>query len=162
MTDRFSAAAMALAFSLLAPAAGAATFHSHQNDRFGFVLDLPDGWRADPPPENGDGVTLRDPEGGAVLTAFGRYASRPFPAEAAEFTAPQSGETQTFAARGAGWLATSGARGGSIYYRKAFLACSGEVLGALSIEYAASAKGRFDAIVTRVARSFRPGAVACK
>ena len=163
MMNRFAMATMALAAAMPAStAADAAGFHSYQNERFGFALDLPQGWRADPPPENGDGITLRGPEGGAVLIAFGRYASRPFPAEAAEFTAPQPGETQTFAARGADWLVASGTRGGSVYYRKAYLACAGGLLGALSIEYAAAAKGRFDAIVTRVAKSFRPGAVACR
>src|ERR1700722_305003 len=82
---------MRLRLSLLAAllvcagvAVAAQPWKRYGNDRFGVTADVPADWHAQPPPENGDGLTFLSPDGKASLAVYGRYVMEDSAASALE------------------------------------------------------------------------------
>jgi hypothetical protein len=161
------AAAMAVAAGTVAavPAAYAAgngtTAHGYRhytNARFGFSVQRPAGFTAQPPPENGDGRQWTTDGGRVSLTAYGaNNVNRLTPREQA--AADARGVRVVYRNISGTVVTVSGYTHGGrvIVYRR-------DVVGAGSIDtlawaYPASQKRRWDQAIATTARTFRPGDV---
>ena len=149
------AAAAAL---LLFSSAIAAGWQTYVNERFGSTADVPTGWHAGTPAENGDGLTFTAPDGQATIAIFGSLNVWEKPDEAfAAHETPDEGETITYKHRDKRGTVVSGVKGDRIFYRKAILSCRRQVWNNVAIEYPAAQKQAFDPVVTHVAGSLRAG-----
>ena len=149
------AAAALLAFSSAAPAAD---YRAYANARFGTVADVPAGWRADPEPENGDGLVFRSPDGHASVTVSGSLHVWDSIGEAMKiYEEPGKDETVTYRHREPRALVVSGTRGDTIFYARHVLTCGDQIWNSVHIEYPAAQKTAYDAMVTHIARSLHGG-----
>ncbi|MDB5600723.1 MAG: hypothetical protein JWN71_2767 [Xanthobacteraceae bacterium] len=143
---------------LLAAPAAAETYRAYANERFGATADVPASWRAGPPPANGDGLVFRSPDGRAALTVSGSLNVADSVDEAMRDQAtPNDGETVTYRQNGPRAVTLSGTKGDRIFYRKSILVCRDQIWNSIHLEYPARDKKAYDALVTHVARSLRPG-----
>ncbi|WP_244635080.1 hypothetical protein [Methylosinus sp. C49] len=130
---------------------------AYRNARFGTTADLPKGWTMGEAPENDDGRVFTSPDRQAEIAVYGGYRAFQKDQEFADRLAPGEGESVTYAKKGKDWVVVSGTKGDRIFYRRSLLSCRGEIWNNVSIEYPASQKKKFDALVTRVSRSLRAG-----
>jgi hypothetical protein len=63
----------------------------------------------------------------------------------------------TYRAKGENWFVLSGSKGAHILYLKTFIGTGS--INHLSLEYPARLKAKYDEIVAKVARSFKPGSL---
>jgi hypothetical protein len=143
--------------ALLASAAHAESWRVYRNARFGATADVPKDWTMGEAPENDDGRIFTSPDKQSQIIVHGGFRSFQKEQEVAERLAPGDGETIAYSRKGRDWVAVSGTKGDRIFYRKSLLSCKGTVWNSVSIDYPAAQKKKFDPIVTRVARSLRPG-----
>ena len=124
------------------------------NARFGFCFSYPAHFEMDPPPENDDGRILRDGDG-CVVTAWGGY--NVLEETLAEAMASRSADFDTVAykAKGKNWFVLSGYRGSDIVYLKLWV--GPDAVNGLEMAYPSALKKEYDAVVTKIVRSFRPG-----
>ena len=151
-----------LAITILAAyacaAASAQQYRTYTNERFGTTAEVPADWKAVPSPANGDGLIFRSPDRRASVTVSGSLNVWDSIDEAMKiYEQPQNGETVTYRHREPRALVVSGTRGDVIFYAKHILSCRDQVWNNVHIEYPARDKAAFDALVTRIARSLRPG-----
>jgi serine/threonine-protein kinase len=154
------ARAPVLAALLLAVAAPAVAqeWRSFTNDRFGTTADVPAAWRENPPPANGDGLSFTSPDGTATVAVYGGFQAFDTLAESvAILEAPLDGETITYRHTDRKAVVVSGLRGDTIFYRRSVLSCGDKIWNGVSIEYPAADKAKYDALVTHIARSLKPG-----
>ncbi|HEY2135672.1 MAG TPA: hypothetical protein VGH49_07275 [Xanthobacteraceae bacterium] len=157
-SQRVLAVAVAALVGLAAAADAAQQYRIYSNARFGTNADVPADWKPDPPPENGDGLIFRSPDGSASVTVSGSLHVFDTIGEAMEiYEAPASGEAITYRHREPRLLVVSGMRGDTIFYAKHILSCRDQVWNNLHIEYPASQKAAYDAMVTHIARSLHSG-----
>ncbi len=150
-------AAIAL-IACAAAATAAPQYRTYANARFGTAADVPADWKADPPPENGDGLRFWSPDQHASITVAGSLNIYDSVEEAMKsYEKPGDGETVTYRHREARTLVVSGTRGDTIFYNKHVLSCADQIWNSVYIEYPAVEKEAYDAIVTHVAKSLRPG-----
>src|SRR5262249_25445069 len=71
MSRRQTACPGAIALLAFAAATAAPQYRTYANERFGTTADVPADWKADPPPENGDGLRFRSPDQRALLIVSG-------------------------------------------------------------------------------------------
>jgi hypothetical protein len=137
-------------------AARAETMRLYANPRFGAIAEVPGDWRADPPPENGDGQRFTSPDGLATITISGILnIGDTVEAAMREEEQPGAGETITYRQRSGRALITSGTRGSEIFYRKSLLVCGDRIWNHVSLEYPAAQKAHYDSLVARIAGSLR-------
>jgi hypothetical protein len=147
-----------LALALLAAAsiasARAESFRTYANPRFGATAEYPADWRYDPPPENGDGLVFRSPDGEAkvIISGILNIADTPDRAMRDEEKGYE-GQTVTFHQQGRRWVIVSGTQGDKIFYRKSILVCQDQMWNIVYLEYPAARKAEYDALVARVAGS---------
>jgi serine/threonine-protein kinase len=147
--------ALALVIATVATLARAQSFRVYSNPRFGATAEVPSDWRADPPPENGDGLVFHSPDGQASLTISGILNIADSAEEAMKQEDQAGGDEQvTYRQRGARSLTLSGLQGDRIFYRKSILVCRDQIWNHLSLDYPAARKTDYDALVVRVAKSF--------
>jgi hypothetical protein len=141
-----------------AAATAAPQYRTYVNARFGTTAEVPTDWTADPPPENGDGLRFRSPDQRASITVSGSLQIWDTIDEAMKiYQEPQKGETITYRHREPRALVVSGTRGDTIFYARHILSCRDQIWNSVNLEYPAAEKAVYDALVTRVARSLRPG-----
>jgi hypothetical protein len=159
MTCWHTASLGAIALLALAVAATAAPqYRSYANARFGTTADVPADWKADPPPENGDGLRFWSPDQRASLTVSGSLNVYDTVEEAMKaYEEPGEGEKITYRHRDPRALVVSGTRGDTIFYAKHILSCGDQIWNSIHLEYPAAQKTAYDALVTHVAQSLRPG-----
>ncbi|MDD3916598.1 MAG: hypothetical protein PHX00_05555 [Synergistaceae bacterium] len=124
------------------------------NARFGFCFWYPVRFEMDPPPENDDGRVLRDGDG-CVVTAWGGYNVLEETLEDAMTLRSADFDTVTYRAKGKNWFVLSGYRGSDIVYLKLWV--GPDAVNGLEMAYPSALKKEYDAIVTKIVRSFRPG-----
>lgn len=155
-----------LAASLVcAGAALAQDYRTYVNARFGARASVPANWRADRPPENGDGQRFNSPDGKASITISGIYHIDDTIREAIESRAKPDGATVTYVKRDPRAVVASGLIGDRIFYTRSILSCADTIWNDLWIEYPAADKAKYDALVKRVSGSLRGAAAndpACK
>jgi hypothetical protein len=161
----FPAALLMAVLTLLAapaPEAAAETWKLYVNARYGTVAEYPaDRFHPGRPPDNGDGQRFTAADG-AELRIFASWnVDEDTPAKFETFL--RSGDSDysnvTYRAAGDDWLVLSGNRGDSIFYERYIFAKrkDGDVIHALTVTYPRDAKGVYDPIVARMARSLRQG-----
>jgi hypothetical protein len=144
----------------LTPAALAQTrWATYANARFGTTADYPADLfsRRDPPPENGDGVSMHSADGRATLTIFGFYnAEDDTPASYFARIVDKDGVSYKRIARS--YYVASGQRGADIFYERCnFRRGERATVDCVRITYPATDKKTWDAIVARIGRSLRAG-----
>jgi hypothetical protein len=156
------AALVTMSATSLSQASAEQGYRPYRNARFGVSADVPADWKADPKPANGDGLVLSSPDGASTITVSGILNVDGAPA--AEMIRDQQrvgqGENVTYQKAAARQVVVSGLRGDLIFYRKVILSCNDQIVNRLAIEYPATQKQAFDALVSHVAGSMRssPGA----
>jgi hypothetical protein len=117
----------------------AAGWQTYVNERFGSTADVPVGWRAGTPPENGDGLVFTAPDGQASVTVSGSLNIWDTIDEAfAIYETPEEGETITYKHRDKHGIVVSKTKGDRILYRKPILSCRRQVWNSIAIEYPAA------------------------
>ncbi|MBY6243720.1 hypothetical protein K3F48_21440 [Methylosinus sp. Sm6] len=142
---------------LWAGALHAEGWRSYRNARFGTTADVPKDWTMGEAPENEDGRVFTSPDKQSRVIVYGGFRTDQKEQEFADRLAPGEGETVSYRRQGKDWLAVSGTKGDRIFYRKSLLSCNGAVWNTISVDYPASIKKKLDPLVTRIARSLRPG-----
>jgi hypothetical protein len=156
----FVVAALALALSpTLTQLRAADNWLTYHNDRFGTTIDYPDRFKAEPPPANNDGRKFTSGDGAEFLV-YGSFNALDFDlAKFQDFILENLGRDRavTYKAQGENWFVISGTNGANIFYQRHLLSHRGELTESFSIDYPAAAKQDYDAIVARMAKSFRSG-----
>jgi len=144
----------ALAILLCWPLCCAAGDHRYCHARFGFCVDYHYQLTMEPPPDNDDGRALSD-RSGFRMVASGINNALESSLEEEMARAAESFDRVTYRRKGRGWYALSGFAGGDILYVKSWVGAG--AINSLHLRYPAALKTRYDEVVTRVGRSFRPG-----
>jgi hypothetical protein len=142
------------------PSPSASNSYRYANARFGFSLGVPDGYTAQTPPEDGDGLSFRNAAGPATVTAYGDnnvLSHTPSQELAAMASTYQSaGDTVTYRFARGDVVAVSGTTPhGTIFYQREVVYPA--VIYALGWTYPIASKSQYDPLVTGTVDSFVPG-----
>lgn len=142
-------------FLLLLPALGQSV-DRYVNARYGYGIDIPKGFSAEPEAANGDGRKYTAADGQVTLLVYGgnniddsstkslrKQALQELPAKPA------------YKPQGKNWFVLSWLDGDTIHYRKTFVG-SGSI-NTFWLSYPKSLSKRFDPVATKLEGSFRPG-----
>jgi hypothetical protein len=145
----------------LTSAALAAEWRTYVNDRFGATADIPAYYKEGEAPANDDGRRFTSPEGDATIAIWGSLAASLEDESFAQYAerlvsyAKQDGWDISYTAGKKDWYAFSGTKGDQIVFEKIIQACDGQIANHVRLEYPASRKKEFDAIVGHVTKSLR-------
>ncbi|MDT4896891.1 MAG: hypothetical protein QOH25_1968 [Acidobacteriota bacterium] len=127
------------------------TYHTYSNARYGFSIAYPVNLLVPQgESDNSDGQKFVSRDGSATLLAFG--SNRMDRSLRDEFQSAQENRTVTYKVFRADMFVVSGHANGKIFYQKTLL--RGDVFKTFIIEYDEQERGTFDAITSRIARSF--------
>jgi len=133
-------------------------YGEYTNPRYGFTALWPSSFRAEPPPEDGDGQAWAAPDGRVLLSAYGANNTLGYSARQDE-AADARGVSVVYSNISGNVVTVSGYKnsGRTIVYQR-------DVVGPGAIDtlywsYPASQKARWAAAVTLTALTFRPGDV---
>lgn len=132
----------------------------YHNERFGFRLEYPAGlFKPGRPPENNDGLEFQTQDGRATIRASGSFnVLKHSPQQLRDGALEdRTGAVVTMDRRLPNGLILSGYEQDTIFYVRIILSNHSEVINTLEIRYPRDLKQRFDAVVARTSRSFRPG-----
>lgn len=140
--------------------ADAHKWQTYKNPRFGTQGIYPaDLFKPLDPPANGAGQGFESKDGASLVIQgmFNSLDDKSPKALAREYYGADSHPNVSYESSGKDWFVLSGTRGDTIYYEKVILSCKGDVVNALTIEYPASKKQRYDGLVGRIEKAFKPG-----
>jgi hypothetical protein len=142
--------------------AEAGDWRRYSNGRYGFSIEYPPQFRAEPEPANGDGRDFTSSDGAEFSVSGELNNPGDEKRTIAEFEAYLRGgdadySNVTYRAIGADSLVLSGYRGDKVFYEKYIFSQNGQLINAFSVSYPTNMKAVYDPIVTRMARSFHPG-----
>jgi hypothetical protein len=138
---------------LFAPPAGAETWRTYHNVRFGQTAEVPADWSMEPPLENDDGRVFSSPNKRATITVSGIRALGSYQEEMTNQAEPYQGETISYTRRGDRWIVASGTKDDNIFYRKSILTCRDTIWNSIYIVYPKGDKEKYDKLVARVSAS---------
>ena len=154
MRDALAAALCAL------PSLAAADTITYANARFGYSVTMPAAFRADPPPENGDGRRFAHPDADVEILVWGGYPPDGLAEERAMRMDLLRGEGAdlSYTPRGEGWFVLSGTekRGDRLFYARTIETrdCGGgDILATVRIAYAIGVRDRIEPVIGRIAGS---------
>ncbi len=154
----FAAAAVIQATAV--PPTLADDWRTYQNDRYGTTIDYPNIFNAGRPPDNNDGLAFTSADG-AKFSVFASFNALDFDlAGFKDFIVKnlEAGELITYQAEGKDWFVISGTKGADgIFYERHLLSHGKELTEGFVMSYPASLKQKYDPIVARMSKSFRPG-----
>lgn len=145
--------------ALLQRPAFAQGWRTYSNPRFGTTIEYPDQFRPGRPPQNGAGLAFTNADG-ATFSIYGSHNSLDHDLKGLEAFIRENrtaGEQITYEARGANWFVIAGTRGNTTFYERHLLSHGGKIVNGFVMQYPASRRTAYDAIVTRMSRSFRAG-----
>ncbi|MGF7005112.1 hypothetical protein [Aminobacter sp. BE322] len=125
---------------------------TYTNARFGTSVTFPDDvftGQAEPP-ENGDGMTFLAEDGASLAVYGSNNALEQSPKQLADFVS--GGHDVTYRKVGSNWVVLSGRDGDEIFYHRLELGRRG-VIHAFLLKYPASARKKYDALVSPLASS---------
>lgn len=140
--------------TVVCSAPAAVTWKTYSNPRYGFRVDVPSTFEAQPAPANGDGAAWRSTDGAAELRVWGSNVVDPRDLTTAYKRALRQG-TVTYKKFSGSWFAVSGISGGQVFYEKQFGGAG--CMNAVRFTYPAAQKKRYDPMVTHVEASFAAG-----
>ena len=118
----------------------------------GALADLvPRSWQLQPPDADWKGKRFVSPDGSAWFAAYSAPLAREAIASHMQTVAFGDGETVTYLRGERNWIAVSGIKEGRIFYRKAIIACAGNIWHHIAFEYPAALKRQMEAFVTGAA-----------
>ena len=134
---------------------------SYANARFGETIDIPPGFVNDVgEPENGDGLTFHSADGKAELLVWGNnLVDEDFKADGQSRVGDESADGWDVSYQkdaGLAWSVYSGSKGDRIMYARSISSCKGTQAVHFRIEYPATQKKDYDAIVDRLSKSLKP------
>lgn len=154
MHRRFVVAGLLCLAALAAHAADG--WSRYQNARYGYSVDLPPGFSTVREADNSDGGTARSAQGNATLAVWGtNLLVDSFKSDVNGRIESASSEGweigyKSVKTKGASWSGTKDER---IFYAHGAPGCDGQA-AYFQLEYDASAKDDFDAIIRRMVKSF--------
>ena len=155
------AAVTVLANVSLMPIAAAGDWRTYQNERYGTTIEYPDIFKPGTPPDNNDGLKFKSADG-ADFSVFASYNALDFDlAGFRDFIVKNldADAVVTYQAHGDNWFVISGTKGADrIFYERHILSHGKEMTEGFVMSYPAALKQKYDPIVVRMAKSFRPGA----
>lgn len=142
-------------FALASPrAAGSAqrvVYKTYSNARYNYSISYPSNLLVPQgEADNGDGQAFRSKDSAAEMRVYG--SQNLGGGLAAAYNEAQAGKNVTYKTMKGNWFVVSGRDGDRIFYQKTML--SNDELKTFIIEYDAAQKSIYDAVTTRVARSF--------
>jgi hypothetical protein len=154
--------ALLIAALWLVPPTGAASSHpvgvaqrvvykTYTNARYGYSISYPSNLLVPQgEADNGDGQAFRAKDGAAELRVYG--SQNLGDGLAGAYTEAQAGKSVVYKTMKGNWFVVSGRDGGKIFYQKTMF--KGDVFKTFIIEYDEAQKSTYDAVTTRIARSF--------
>ena len=139
-------------------------YEKFTNDRFFFVVDYPtDLFKMQPLPDNDDGATFLSSDGSVEMRVWGQYNAENQTLRERYLMSLKGFDTKpTYMVLGSTSFVVSGIKDDKIEYVKTLYKRTDKlgVYYTLTITYPASARKKYDSIVTHIANSFRtiPGA----
>ena len=145
-----------LLFLLLwTPLAAVAQPH-YLNPRYGFSVDLPAGFKAMAPPENGDGQAYESSDKKGKITVYGSNNISEDSLQAAEAAHQSACPSKiSYRARGKNWFVHSWSSGARISYLKCFIGKG--ATNSMLVEYPKAQAGAYDGVVKKLESTFKPG-----
>ncbi len=122
---------------------------------------VPSGWTLEARDKEARTRRFVSPDGRASFTTRQTRANRADLRQDIDRIATQDGEQITYLRRGISWVAVSGYRDGSIFYRKSNLACGGSRWNQVELIYPQDMKRAMDAPVTRIANGMTNYSADC-
>jgi hypothetical protein len=156
---------LALFLALLAlPAAAAGAWQSYENARYGYSIDVPDGFTWGREADNGDGLTFTSPDGRQTLAVFGGMVTEAdFESEirAGLQLIREDGWALSYERVTPTWASFSGTRNGMIRYVRVIALCGGAQLASFYYEYPKALLKDADPVVEHLVRSLKASDAAC-
>jgi hypothetical protein len=163
MPRKLSAATMLTAAATLLFTGGdafAETWRTYHNDRFGTTIDYPDYFNPGNPPDADDGLAFSSSDG-ASFSVFASYNALDFDLAGFQNFIMKNlgaGKVVIYRAHGDNWFVISGtSEPEGIFYERYLLSHGREMTEGFVMSYPARLKQKYDPIVARMAKSFRPG-----
>lgn len=129
-----------------------ASYEQYCNARFGFCVDVDNQWGKEAAPVNNDGRSFFDGEGLRV-NVWGSYNALNETLREAMHNAKNELDRVTYEAMRGNWFVVSGYKGSDIVYTKVFL--HNDTYYTLLITYPTALQKEYNAIVTRLSKTFR-------
>jgi len=143
-----------------AGAAFAETWRTYHNDRYGTTIEYPDYFQPGNPPDSNDGLAFTSPDG-TSFSVFASYKALDFDlAGYQDYIVKnlEAGKVITYRAHGRDWFVISGTAGADgVFYERYLLSHGGEMTEGFVMSYPSSLQQKYDPVVARMAKSFRPG-----
>lgn len=139
-------------------AAAQTKYSSYTNDRFFFTVEYPSVLKMQPAPENNDGRTFLSADGKVELRAWGQFNVLDYELEDKYHEdAGFSGASISYRTLMKNGFVLSGTIGDQIYYQKTLRHKfeDADVFYTFTIKYPQTEKKRYDAVVKRIAASFK-------
>jgi hypothetical protein len=139
--------------------AWAETWKTYRNERFGTTIEYPDRFRPGRPPDNGDGLGFKSADG-AEFSVFGGLNVLEYDLaglKEAIVKEREPGEQITYQADGPNWFVISGTRADRVFYERHLISHRSEITNGFVMSYPARLERAYDAVVTRMSKSFRAG-----
>lgn len=112
---------------------------------------VPPNWQLQPPDPNWKGKRFLSPDGTSWLAVYSFPTTTEPIAKHMQSVAFAEGETLTYLRGEHDWIAVSGTKDDTIFYRKATIACGGKVWHHIAFEYPVERKRVMDPFVIRAA-----------
>jgi hypothetical protein len=148
---------------LVTGAAGAAlaqSWRTYHNERYGTTIEYPDYFRPGNSPDNNDGLAFTSLDG-ARFSVFASYDALDFDLAGYQDSIVKNlavGKVITYQAHGRDWFVISGTAGtDDVFYERYLLSHGGEMAEGFVMSYPRRLKRKYDPIVARMSKSFRPG-----
>ncbi|UJW85208.1 hypothetical protein [Devosia sp. SL43] len=147
-------------FALLTTPALAQDWGSYANPRFGFSIDIPEGFVGQGEPANGDGQHFAVPGKAIALSVWGGHSGIVTPDFESDVAWRmeqdiEAGWNITYQATTPRWASWSGLSGGQVVYQRMILLCDGASYAAFRAEYGQRDRIEMDAIVERLVQSLK-------
>jgi hypothetical protein len=129
----------------------------YMNSRFNFNVLVPDNYKSDPPPENGDGLSFHSPDKKIEITAYGMYNTLFHTVEQAMNFSIESNKQYKFTLKilKDNFYVISGIYQNDIIYIKSIYNKEDDSFITIYIKYPISKKEEMDPIVTTCSKSLK-------
>ncbi len=129
----------------------------YENARFGYVIDVPPGFRGEGESQNGDGQVFSTADGTQLLRVFGGNVLEDFEQTVADAMryAREDGWSLSYERSTPSWASFSGTRNGMIVYARAIALCGGEQFASFELHYPERDLDTMHGVVDRLVASLR-------
>lgn len=157
---------LALLLMLVPAVAVAAGWDHYENARFGYGLDLPEGFVGGGEADNGDGQVFRSTRGGALIRVYGGNVIESSFEDSVAMAmggAEEAGWSLSYKRVTPTWASFSGTRNGMILYARAIALCGGTQFASFEFEYPQRDLEPMNSVVEHMVRSLKPSgnAIGC-